>query len=79
MKDLILETKAGKFYATKGTSSTNSYLEIGYYDEDGNMIPVAAIEAKTKEINKKIDEKAIWRTIYNPEDPDNYEQVIINK
>ena len=75
--DFTLQTKAGKFYATSGELPTNSYIEIGYYDEDGDKIPIAAIEAKTEEIYKDIDEKLIWRVIYNPDDPDDYEVRVI--
>ena len=75
--DFTLQTKAGKFYATSGELPTNSYIEIGYYDDNGNAVPVAAIEAKTKEIGEDINEKLIWRAIYNPENPDDYEMRII--
>ena len=75
----VIETNAGKLYATKGVLPTNSYIEIGYFDENGKQIPVAAIEVKTKKIHEDIDESAIWRVIYNSPDWDKYDQIIINK
>ena len=67
-----ISTKAGELYAVGSSTSLNQYIEIGYYDEEGNMIPLSAVEVKTKELSPEIDEKEIKRVIYNLNDLDEY-------
>lgn len=75
--DQQLSTTAGKLYAYGNNEGAIQCIEIGYYDDDGNMVPLAAVEVKTKEINNDVNEKVIFRRIYNPhnEDDSTSEQV----
>lgn len=64
--DQQLSTTAGKLYAYGNNEGALQYIEIGYYDDDGNAVPLAAVEVQTKEINHDVNEKVIFRRIYNP-------------
>ena len=74
-----LETTAGKLYTCESGNDYIKFVEIGFCDEEGNHVPIAALEVKSKLISEDIDESAITRVLYNPNDDTDVKFEVVNK
>ena len=75
-----LETTAGKLYADcEEGNECVKYVEIGFCDEEGNHVPIAALEVRSKKISEDVDESAITRVLYNPNDDMDIRFSVVNK
>ena len=75
-----IETTAGKLYADcEDGDEYVKYVEIGFCDSEENHIPIAALEVRSKKINEEIDETAIIKVLYNPEDDTDIKYDIVKR
>lgn len=68
--DNKIKTVRGEIYAIGAETETNSYVEIGYINAEGEYIQVAAIDVRSETITGTKDDPMML-TIYDQSNLDN--------